>query len=255
MYNKKCVILVKIAKKMRKFMKNEVKMTNLEKLNNILLSDNVKEEFYKALNEKEFEEFLRSNIPEIFDCKDNAQNNPWHIYNILDHILVSVEKMNAQTKEMAEEERKILAYTMLFHDIGKPAKKIQRMKQGKMIDSFIKHNEESEKIAKARLENLGFSGQEKEIIEKLVYKHDIFMFIKPFLSNNPHWRMLSPNLVEEEIEDLSSCGDGEKLLKWLVMVGRSDSLAQNPEMTRESLELLDLFDEMIKERGDDGREI
>lgn len=230
-------------------------MTNLEKLNNILLADNVKEEFYKAIEDEEFEGFLKENIPEIFTCKDNGQNNPWHIYNILDHILVSVEKMNGQTKGMSEDERKLLAYTMLFHDIGKPAKKIQRVKQGKTIDSFFDHNIESEKIARMRLENFGFKGEEKAVIEKLVNKHDIFMFIKTYDSSNRYWKKLTPELIEKEIEDLSTCGDGVKLLTWLVMVGRSDSLAQNPEMTQESLELLDLFDEMINVRGNDGREI
>lgn len=230
-------------------------MTNLEKLNNILLADNAREEFYKAIEEKEFEKYLKENLPEIFECKDNEQNNPWHIYNILDHILVSVEKMNGQTKGMPEDERKLLAYTMLFHDIGKPAKKIQRVKQGKIIDSFFDHNIESEKIAKMRLENFGFEGETKAIIEKLVNKHDIFMFIKAYDSQNRYWKKLTPKLIEDEIKDLSSCGDGEKLLSWLVMVGRSDNFAQNPEMTQESLQLLDLFDQMIMERGDDGREI
>lgn len=230
-------------------------MTNLEKFNNILLAENVREEFYKAIEEKEFEKFLREKLPEIFACKNNAQNNPWHIYNVLDHILVSVEKMNQQTQGMDEAERKLLAYTMLFHDIGKPAKKIQRKKDGKIIDSFFDHNKESEKIAQARLENFGFEGQEKSVIQKLVDKHDIFMFIKSYPTTNPYWRQLTPQLIEDEIADLSSSGDGEKILKWLVMVGRSDSLAQNPAMTREALELLDLFDEMIRDRDDNGKEI
>lgn len=230
-------------------------MDNFQKLNNILLSDNVKSDFYEALKEESFVSFLKDNIPEIFECKDNAQNNPWHIYNILDHILVSVEKMNSQTKELPEAERKLLAYTMLFHDIGKPAKKLQRKKDGKIIDSFFNHNEESEKIAKERLANFDFNKQERQIIEKLVYKHDIFMFIKPYASTNPHWKQLTPELVEKEIADLESCGEGEKLMRWLVMVGRSDSLAQNPAMTKESLELLDSFDDLIDQRGDDGKEI
>ena len=91
--------------------------------------------------------------------------------------------------------------------------------------------------------------------EKLVYKHDIFMFIKPYASTNPHWKQLTPELVENEIADLESCGEGEKLMRWLVMVGRSDSLAQNPAMTKESLELLESFDDLIDQRGDDGKEI
>ena len=215
----------------------------IDLLNRILLSNKVVENFYNEYeNNKEFRDWLDKNIPEIALCEKQQQNNPWHKYNVLGHILHSVEEMNKQTLEMKEQDRKILAYTMLFHDIGKPEKHITREKNGEMIDSFFNHNIASERIAKEHLPKLGFNECEVKIIAKLVYKHDIFMFIRDRKTFNPHWRVLTDDLVREEIEDLSTVGEGQKLMRWLVMVGRSDNRAQNEKMTAESLALLDKFD-------------
>lgn len=216
-------------------------MINL--LRKILLSNDVVEDFYNEYNKnKDFKNWLDETIPEIALCEKQQQNNPWHIYNVLGHILHSVEEMNKQTVGMNEKDREILAFTMLFHDIGKPEKHITREKDGKIIDSFFNHNVAGERIAKERLPKLGFNKEEVDIIAKLVYKHDIFMFIKDRKTYNPHWRVLSEDLVKDEIEDLSSVGDGTTLMRWLVMVGRSDNRAQNEKMTAESLVLLDKFD-------------
>jgi len=162
--------------------------------------------------------------------------------------LHSVEEMNKQTEGMPLNERRILAYTMLMHDIGKPAKHITREKNGEMIDSFFDHNIESEVVARRVLPKLNFSEDEINIIAKLVYKHDIFMFIKDKPTRNPHWKVLTPALIEHEIAELSQVGDGEKLMKWLVMVGRSDNLAQNEKLTGEALALLDKIDNILSRR-------
>lgn len=216
-------------------------------LDKIILSDEVVQNFYHELkNNKNFAKWLNENLPEILDCENQQQNNPWHKYNVLGHILHSIEQMNKQTQGMEFAERRLLAYVMLFHDIGKPASHIVREKDGKMIDSFFNHNIKSMETAKKRLHLFGFSEEEIGVICKLVYKHDIFMFIKDFPTSNPHWRRLSDKLMEEEIEDLSEVGDGEKLLKYLIMVGRADNLAQNEKMTGESLAMLDKFDNMLE---------
>jgi len=221
-------------------------MQNIDILDKVLLSDKVVENFHKEYSSNnEFKTWLDEILPEIEMCKNQQQNNPWHKYNVLDHILHSVEEMNNQTINLPIEERRLLAYTMLLHDIGKPAKHIVREKNGEMIDSFFNHNIESEKVANRVLAKLNFSEDEIKIIAKLVNKHDIFMFIKDRKTNNPYWKVLTPKLVEEEIADLKTVGDGEKLMSWLIMVGRSDNLAQNEKMTAEALALLDKFDYLI----------
>ena len=225
-------------------------MINLELLDSIILSDKVVEKFESLYETNvEFRLWLDAVIPEIRQCEKQQQNNPWHKYNVLGHILHSVEEMNKQTAEMELNERRLLAYVMLFHDIGKPATHNVREKDGKMIDSFFNHNIKSEEIARRVLPNLGFSETEVEIIAKLIYKHDIFMFIKDYPTKNRYWRQLTDDLLEEEIQDLNSVGDGETLMSWLVMVGRSDNRAQNEKMTGEALALLDKFDKMIADRN------
>ena len=224
-------------------------MDFLKILDDVLLSYKVEERFNSLLeNNLDFKLWLDSVIPEIRACESQKQNNPWHKYNVLNHILHSVDAMNKQTKGMPESERRILAYTMLMHDIGKPAKHIIREKNGEMIDSFFDHNVESEVVARRVLPKLNFSEDEINIIAKLVYKHDIFMFIKDKPTKNPHWKVLTPELIEEEIKELSEVGDGAKLMKWLVMVGRSDNLAQNEKMTGEALALLEKINKILARR-------
>lgn len=210
----------------------------------IFLSENVVREFYNVYNSSPtFKKEILKILPQIEDCEKQKQNNPWHKYNVLDHILHSIKHMNSLSNHLPEKDRKILAYTMLFHDIGKPACHIVREKNGKQIDSFFNHNIESARIAKEVAPKFGFSEEETAIIEKLVYKHDIFMFIKPYPVSNPHWRQLTYRLINQEARDLNSVGDGIRLLKMLVMVGRADTMAQNEAMT--TFDLFDKFEVMI----------
>lgn len=221
-------------------------MKNKQLLNKILLSDNVVEKFYNNFNNNpEFKAWLDEVIPEVQACENQQQNNPWHKYNVLKHILVSVQTMNNQTTNLDSQTRKMLAYVMFLHDIGKPEKHIQRMKQGKLIDSFFNHNIASEKIAKRTLPQLDFTEDEIKIICKLIYKHDVFINIKEYPSQNPHYRILTPKVLQQEIEDLNSVGNGNLLMKYLIMVGRADNLAQNEQMTTEPLHLLETIDHML----------
>jgi len=223
-------------------------MEMIEILNNILLSDNVVEQFKNTLNSHtEFKAWLYNILPEAEDCQKQIQRNPWHKYNVWEHILHSVEAMNKQTATLTPDTRKILAYTMFLHDIGKPKHHVERIVDGKPRDSFYNHNIGSEKIARRFLTQLGFDPSEIATICKLVHKHDIFMFIRDFPTTNPHWRTLTPALIQEEINDLNSVGDGRILMEYLIMIGRADNLAQNEKMTPPSLRLLDKMHKMLQE--------
>ena len=218
----------------------------IDMLDSAILSKNAVEDFYALYNGNvEFKEWLDGFIPEVRKCEERPQNNPWHKYNVLGHILHSVKAMNAVSDSLPDRDKRMLAYTMFFHDIGKPDTHIVREKQGQMIDSFFNHNKRGVEIIRPILPKLGFNEEESAIITKLVYKHDIFMFITENKTNNPYKRALTYNLIREEVADLDKVGDGRKLLKYLIMVGRSDSLAQNEKMTAGALRLLDKFDEML----------
>lgn len=222
-------------------------MNNLETLNKILLSANVVEDFHKAYTNEEFKNWLLIILPEVEDCKNQQQDNPWHKYNVLDHILHSVEEINKLTTNLEYETRRMLAYTMFYHDIGKPACHIRRFGKsyGRMIDSFFGHNIKSEEIAKRTLSIFEFNEKEKQIICKLVNKHDFFINVSEFPTQNKFKTPLSLDLINKQIEQFNEIGNGLQLFKYLVMVSRADNLAQNEKMTFAPLRMLDKIENML----------
>lgn len=219
----------------------------IEILDEILLSDNVVEKFFENYENNNFKTWLLNILPEVEDCKNQQQDNPWHIYDCLNHILHSVEHINAQTKNLPNNIRRMLAYVMFYHDIGKPACHIRRFGKlyGREVDSFFGHNLKSEEIANRTLAVFGFDSREIKIMLKLINKHDIFMFIRMNNDGNSHHRVLNNALLKEEIDDLNSVGNGRELLHYLIMIGRSDNRSQNPELTKPSLKMLDCMTEML----------
>jgi hypothetical protein len=65
-------------------------------------------------------------------------------------------------------------------------------------------------------------------------------------NKNQYKKLLTPRLLEDEIEKLNEVGNGLQLMEYLIMVGRSDTLAQNPKMTKKSLELNFKMKEMLE---------
>ena len=233
-------------------------MQNLMLLDEILLSENVVEALKAGMENPEFANWLTSLIPEVVDCANLEQDNPWHVYNCLEHILHAVEEINKQTKDLPKEDRRLLAYSMFYHDMGKPATHRRRYAKAyqREVDSFFNHNKKSAEIVRRTASALGFSDEEINQIEKLVLDHDIFMFITEDKTFNPHHKQLTEGLIKEKIEDLSQFGDGDKLMKYLIMIGRSDNLAQNPSMTGKSLKMLDKMEKMTNEMtsGSNGKQ-
>lgn len=222
-------------------------MNNIEILDGVLLGDDVLNNFNKVMENNEFSEWLISVLPEVEDCANQQQNNPWHIYNVLDHILVSVDKMNKQTENMSFEDRRLLAYTMFLHDIAKPMCHIARMKNGKMIDSFYAnggHSVRSAEIAKRVYSDFGFSAKDGKVLERLVCDHDIFMNLTTNNTTNPYLKQLNNDVVLEEIQRLNEVGNGYDLIYKLVKVGKADNGAQNHKMTGSALSLLEQYEKI-----------
>ena len=144
----------------------------LKKLDEILLSQDVVADFYRSYNNPEFKAWLTSVLPEVEACKNQKQDNPWHIYDCLGHILHSVEEMNKQTKTLPFNTQRKLAYTMFLHDMGKPEKYIRRYSKlyKREVDSFYNHNLASVDIAKRVLENdFGFDADQSKEIQAFNY--------------------------------------------------------------------------------------
>lgn len=213
----------------------------LDKLNEILLNDNAVGNFYKNYNLPEFRNWIISILPEIEDCNVTKQDNPWHIYDCLGHILHSVEEINKQAKDLDLNTRRMLAYTMLLHDTGKPECKIRRYSKlyGREVDSFFDHNLASVKIGKRVLDKFKFKPEEKEVILKLVKHHDAFINFTLEPPTNNYKQQLTKDSVNDLINELNINNNGLQMLNYLVMVAKADNMAQNPAMTQQSLRLLD----------------
>lgn len=222
----------------------------LKLLDEILLSDDVVNKFNESYSNAEFKNWLISQLPEIENCRTTAQDNPWHIYNCLDHILHSVEEINKQTTALEYSTRRMLAYTMFLHDIGKPECKIRRYAKlyKREVDSFFNHNIASVKIGKRVLDDFGFNKQDIDTILKLVKEHDVFMSLTLEKTTNPYKHTLTKDYLQELIYGLDK-DNGKKLMEYLIMVGKADNLAQNPKMTAQSLKLLDTISEMLNKQA------
>ena len=232
-------------------------MEHLKQFNKILLSNSFVDDFCKLYySNPEFKAWLLEILPEVQDCEFQQQDNPWHIYGCLEHILHSVENINNQTKHLDSKTRQMLAFVMFLHDIGKPACHIRRYAQnyGREVDSFFDHNKKSAEIAHRVLGQFGYTGKQAQVMEKLVLNHDIFMFIRLTETNSPFRKKLNDEVFENELKDLESVGDSKELMQYLLYIGRADSGAQNPELTKGSFEVLDAMQNMLdkykKEKGE-----
>lgn len=106
-------------------------------------------------------------LPEFEPCFRTEQHNPYHAYNVAEHTLRSVKNI---------EKNKILRWTMLFHDMGKPG---TRTTDEKGIDHFYNHQQLSVKLAKAAMLRLRFDNRSMERILLLVKCHDMHLKTEP----------------------------------------------------------------------------
>lgn len=136
-------------------------------------------------------------IPEFTACYTTEQANPYHVYNVAEHILRTVEYV---------ENSSLLRWTMLLHDIGKPSKKTT---DEKGIDHFYGHQEESCLLAESILNRLRFDRESIKKIVVLIRKHDLDIED-------------TPKSVRKMINKV-----GEELFLELLKVKRADAMAQN----------------------------
>lgn len=99
-------------------------------------------------------------IPEFIPCINNTQNHPYHVYDICEHILKSVEAVEPEVS---------LRWAMLLHDIGKPEKK-STDEQG--ITHFYGHEVISSELSRKILKRLKFDNKTIEKVYRLVLNHD-----------------------------------------------------------------------------------
>lgn len=184
-------------------------------------------------------------IPEVGQCFKQTQNSKWHIYNVMEHILHSVEEMDLMTTEMPYREREIAAYTMFFHDMGKPECRSVVELNGVERESFRQHNIASERIAARVLPALGFDEGTAAIIKTLVREHDIFLLFSDLPQHE--WQIKpTSDFFKGMVKELDAYGDGKKLLDLLFLVGIADNRAQNPSMTSQPLKYIEKLRSVAK---------
>ena len=108
----------------------------------------------------EYKDVMAVIIPELGPCIGFQQNNPYHIYDVYDHITHAVAdyKGNDISIKMA----------LLLHDIGKPECYIENETGG----HFYGHSVISMRIAKDVMDRLKFDNKTKQEVVDLVFYHD-----------------------------------------------------------------------------------
>lgn len=109
-------------------------------------------------------------LPEFDLCMETEQNTPYHIYNVGEHTIWSLRHVHEYKDQFSERENKILSYTMLFHDFGKPASKTIDKKTG--YDHFFGHPEVSAEIARNIMHRLKMDNDTINNVYALVKWHD-----------------------------------------------------------------------------------
>lgn len=168
--------------------------------------------------------YIRDNIsiffevlPELKSMHQFNQNNPWHIYDVLEHTLVALEHT---------EKNIFLRFAVLFHDIGKPSK-YTIDKEG--TGHFYGHPEKSEEMFLAIANRLKMDNKTKKLVSRLIKDHDSKLSKKS----------------DKIYEFLKVNGFDYTLL--LFKLKRADNLAQNPEKASPVLEELDTTEQLYKE--------
>lgn len=156
-------------------------------------------------------------LPELAELMDIAQNNPHHCYTIGEHIMRTIEGIEAD---------KVLRYAMLFHDIGKGRAKTTS-EDG--IDHFHGHPQISAKMASEILRRLKFDNDTIGKVIKLVEYHDVDID-----TNERSVRRMMNKL-------------GKDMFPMLLKVREADTLAQSMYKREEKLSKLEALQALYEE--------
>lgn len=162
-----------IIDKLKLYNNNKEELTDI--YTEILMDDNVAFIFTKLSQSRifydHFPEFYEQNEygENLINCQ---QNSRFHRYGVFKHILSTIENAGNSQYNFDDTQKKVLKWTMLLHDIGKPYVKTIA-EDG--TESFIGHDEKSVELGEKILNRFSFNQEEKELILKLVKYHDRFI--------------------------------------------------------------------------------
>lgn len=149
----------------------------------------------------EYKDVIAVIIPELEPCIGFNQNNPYHIYDVYDHIAHAVAnyKGNDISIKMA----------LLLHDIGKPECYTEDHNGG----HFHGHSVPSNRIAKDVTERLRFDNKTRDEVVDLVLYHDADIY--PGARTVRRWlNKIGPDMLNKlifvKIADLEAHSDTNK---------------------------------------------
>lgn len=200
----------------RELLKNVSAERIFSELSKLLMGDNV----FTVL--KDYRDVIAVVIPELAPIFNIPQNTRWHIYNVWEHTCKAVD---SAPKDLA------LRLAMLFHDIGKA---YTRTTDEKGTDHFIGHQRVSTIYTEKALKRLKVPNEIYDRVMFLVPIHDMHI-----------------GTEDKKIKKWLSKA-GESNLRDLIEVKRADKLAQNPEMTEQELENLNITQSRLDKIISDG---
>lgn len=200
----------------RKLLKNVSAERIFSELSKLIMGDNV----FTVL--KDYRDIIAVVIPELEPIFNIPQNTKWHIYNVWEHTCKAVD---SAPKDLA------LRLAMLFHDIGKA---YTRTTDEKGTDHFIGHQRVSALYTEKALKRLKVPNEIYDRVMFLVPIHDMHI-----------------GTEDKKIKKWLSKA-GESSLRDLIEVKRADKLAQNPEMTEQELENLNITQSRLDKIISDG---
>lgn len=219
----------KNAKDSIKELSSNIKNVSVERIreefNKILLSPNV----YKI---KELNEYglFKSFFPEYDVCKNTEQNNPYHIYNLGEHLICSLDLGGRLIPNFQNDNNETpVKLAMFLHDIGKPKCKTT---DDRGVDHFYGHEKISSDMAKDILKRLKYDNKTIDKVTSLIKYH--------------HYPIENKKNIKKLLSKI-----GTELFIDLLKVKEGDIRAQNPMFFQKRHEKIlnakKILDEVLKE--------
>ena len=181
--------------------------------------------------------FMR-HFPEFYEKNENGesvincqQNSPYHRFGVFKHILYTVEYIGKDNLKYSSHDMRILKWTMLLHDIGKPRAKTVNAEG---YDSFYGHDDISVEMAKVILDRFDFEEQDKNIILNLIKYHDKFL-------NEGEITYDNLSFLAKEL------GDKQDLFKMLIEVKIADNKAKSIDVYNKFMTVVGKYYEFANE--------
>ena len=215
---------------------NDIEMLT-KQYTDILIDDNV---MYiltrisqKSVFKNHFPEFYEKNKygESVINCQ---QNTPYHRFGVFKHVLCAIENAGKESLKFNANEIKILKWTMLLHDIGKP---MAKMVNGIGTDSFAGHDDISVQMAKEILDRFYFTEEEKNVILTLIKYHDKYL-------NEGDLTYDNLSFLAKEL------GDRKDLFYLLIEVKIADNKAKSIDVYNKFLNTQNKYYEFAKEYFD-----